>query len=114
MCTVALGATVAFVGHRNGSHGDTVTWHADGFGNSMPNQLTISTGPGDTPYTPFLPTDMAWIDAAGSLNMGGRPACLAPVGHFSHLRFATVRVTESGLGWDQVVLVDCRKQPVGP
>jgi hypothetical protein len=116
VCTVAVGATIAIAAYRNGSHGDTATWHTGGFGNSMPNQLTIGTGSGDTAYFPFLPTDVAWIDAAGSLNMGGRPACLAYVGltHFSHLRFATVRVRESGRGWDQVVLVDCRQKPVGP
>lgn len=53
---------------------------------------------------------VAWVDANGSLNEGGWPDCLSvPVGStVSGVRFSTVDVMAEGLGWSQVVLLDCR------
>ena len=73
---LAICMLVALVGYGLGRRIEkhsTLTWHTGGYGNSLQEQLTIATG--GTDY-PFLPTDVAFIDAAGSWHQGGRPACL--------------------------------------
>lgn len=57
-----------------------------------------------------------WIDVEGATHEGGWPSCLKPnpvetsnqVPRKVPIRFATVNVDADGLGWRQVVTVDCR------
>lgn len=56
-----------------------------------------------------IPTDVAWIDSAGSYHQDGRPECLPPVGIGNiAVTFATVKVKDpSAAQRDQTIWVDC-------
>lgn len=53
---------------------------------------------------------VAWVDESGNHHADGWPSCLdVPAGTtVEGLRFATVNVETEGVGWREVVLVDCR------
>jgi hypothetical protein len=60
-------------------------------------------------WTYNVPLDVPWIDDAGVLHDGGRPACLATgITANVPIKFASVDVSTGGNGWRQVVWVDCR------
>lgn len=77
--------------------------------------VTILTGLGDAAvdsiiveaggWTYAVPTQVRWVDAAGTWH-DGRPACLE-AGMVSQIRFATVEVTIDGATWRPVVWVAC-------
>lgn len=54
---------------------------------------------------------VAWIDSSGSHHEDGWPDCLdVPAATtVEHVRFATVEVDTDGVGWREVVLVDCQE-----
>ena len=55
-----------------------------------------------------IPTDVAWLDSAGSYHADGRPECLPPVGIGTiDVAFATVPVEDPQGRREQTVWVDC-------
>jgi hypothetical protein len=51
---------------------------------------------------------VVWVDRQGSTHDGGWPSCLNGVGRTVPISFGEVPVTApNGLGWRQVVWVDC-------
>ena len=61
-------------------------------------------------WTIAVPRDVPWTDRNGVGHEGGRPACLPPagIGLEDPVRITWVPVKVDGMGWRQVVAVDCR------
>lgn len=79
-----------------------VTFHT-GFPQSAPGAISVEADG----WTYAIPVDVFWVDAAGSLHDGDRPACLPPEGATGPVRFASVDVTVEGTSWREVVWVEC-------
>jgi hypothetical protein len=62
-------------------------------------------------WTYGFPADVAWTDTTNRFHPDGLPDCLPPLSSVEGLRFAWVGVSVEGLGWRQVVWIDCRSVP---
>ena len=68
---------------------------------------TDDPDPGHGEY--WVPRDIAWTDAGGSLHIGGRPDCLPPTGRGVEgpVGITWARMEVSGTSWKQAVGVKC-------
>jgi len=103
---LAGAAAAALVGYGvaesgNGVETDTVE--------CLSAENTISCELTNEDWTIGVPLDVAWRDSSGSFHEDGRPECLPPTGIGLEgpvtVHYRDVRV--DGMGWKQVVQVDC-------
>ncbi len=89
------------------------TWRA---GANIESGRADSTGNGGGSiitdgWTYGFPADVAWTDLDNAFHPDGLPDCLPPLSSVEGVRFAWVGVSVEGLGWRQVVWIDCRSVP---
>lgn len=107
-----IGASLAAVflvgvGYVLGHSGAGIQWRE---GSAYVGEGQASIGSDDWQYG--ISQSVAWIDETGSHHEGGWPKCLeVPAGTtVEGVRFASVNVDADGLGWREVVLVDCQRR----
>jgi hypothetical protein len=61
-------------------------------------------------WTIAVPRDVSWTDRLGRFHDSGRPQCLPPtgIGLEDPVLISWVHADLDGMGWRQVVAVDCR------
>lgn len=101
---LVLLAVVAYGGYWLG-HGARVTTEEVG---CLSAEATISCTLGDD-WNVSVPLDVAWVDATGAFRDGGRPDCLPPTGRGLEgpVRLSWTDVDVDGMGWRQVLQVEC-------
>ena len=63
-------------------------------------------------WTYNIPLDVEWLDASGAWHESGRPDCLPPTNVTVPVTFGSIDLTDTNLGWRQVVWVACGADPL--